>query len=481
MIYVDLLGRIVFTNRVLSELERDKVIGSSWLGYSPPEIQPAMIAALNAVVATGKPQEWETTGPGPNGTATYANRLAPVTRDGRLDGVLLVARDVTEKKQAEAQLIVSDRLASVGTLAAGVAHEINNPLTFVTANIVLATQEIQSMAAGSPALRTALEALRDASDGAERVRGIVQDLKLFSRTNEDVRTSVDVEQVLEATLRLAASELKPRARITRKYGNIPQVHASEARLGQVFLNLVINAAHAIPEGDSDRNEICVETLLDPNGRVAIRITDTGCGIPADVQKTLFTPFLSTKPVGGGAGLGLSICHRLITALGGEITFSSEVGKGSAFRVSLPIGDVVQADVSPKPVAAPTERRGRVLAIDDEPYITRLLVRALGDRHDVTCANAGAEAMARLESGERFDVVLCDLMMPQMTGMDLHAAITQLDPLQAQRTIFLTGGAFTPKGREFLDAVANRHVDKPFDVQALRGIVSAMVAAPRLDA
>jgi CheY-like chemotaxis protein len=237
------------------------------------------------------------------------------------------------------------------------------------------------------------------------------------------------------------------------------------------LNLIINAAQAIPEGRADKNEISVATMLAPDGRVVIEVGDTGSGMSPEVKNQLFTPFFTTKPVGVGTGLGLSICHRIVTSFGGTITAESEVGEGSRFRVSLIAAAERESrgrssDVMPRtPVG-----RGTVLVVDDEPAIGRLVCRVLSKDHDVSSTTSAAEALSRIVGGERYDLILCDLMMPQVTGMEFYEALMLRVPEQAKRVTFMTGGAFTLAAREFLDSINNPHLEKPFDVVALRAIV-----------
>jgi CheY-like chemotaxis protein len=246
------------------------------------------------------------------------------------------------------------------------------------------------------------------------------------------------------------------------------VHASEARLGQVFLNLIVNAAQAIPEGQADQNEIRLVTRRGEGDHVVVEVIDTGPGISPDVLPRLFTPFFTTKPVGVGTGLGLSICRRLVSAIGGEITVETEVGKGTTFRVTLP-ATVATAPAARRETAdLPAPRRGRILVVDDEEAIGRSIRRLVGRDHDVTALTQATEALQLIGSGQRFDIILCDVMMPVMTGMDLYGELERVAPDQAARVVFLTGGAFTPTARAFLDGVKNVTIEKPFDV---RGLVS----------
>jgi signal transduction histidine kinase len=346
-------------------------------------------------------------------------------------GAVAVFRDVTEQRKLQEQLMVSDRMASVGTLASGVAHEINNPLASVMANLHLAVHGIADLAArlgASTELDELREELDDAAHAAERIRNIVRDLRIFSRSERETTEPVDVQRVMESTLRMAWNELRHRARLVKTYGKVAPVEASESRLGQVFLNLVVNAAQAIPEGRTDANEIRISTRTGDDGRVIVEIADTGPGIPPNVLKQLFTPFFTTKPVGVGTGLGLSICERIVTGFGGTIEVESELGKGTVFRVALLAARSTEAQEAPEPTrSSSATRRGRILVVDDEPAIAKAVQRTLSREHEVVVLESAVTALERIRAGERFDVILCDLMMPQMTGMDLHAALLQDEP------------------------------------------------------
>jgi signal transduction histidine kinase len=380
-----------------------------------------------------------------------------------------------EQRKMQEQLLISDRMASVGTLAAGVAHEINNPLAALIANLDFAYEELAALGAASPAAEVK-GPLQDAREAADRVRMIVRDLKVFSRSgDEERRGPVDVQRVLESSLRMAWNEIRHRARLEKDYGAIPPAFGNESRLGQVFLNLLVNAAQALPEGRSEQHSIRIATRRDGDW-LTVEIRDTGSGIAPEVLPHIFDPFFTTKPAGVGTGLGLAICHRIVTGLGGTIAAESKVGEGTVFRVTLPVADEQQPRSTTVAVPIPRQpARGRVLVIDDEPMINVILRRMLGRDHEVSAATSVREALERIRSGQRFDVILCDLMMPEMTGMDLHAELSRSDPPLAARLVFMTGGAFTPVAREFLDRVSNAHVEKPFEQAKLRGLVQRLVA------
>jgi CheY-like chemotaxis protein len=359
-----------------------------------------------------------------------------------------------------------------------VAHEINNPLAYVTANLGFLADELAELVSplSDDRAREVAECPHDAQEGADRVRRIVRDLKVFSRTDDVDTVAVDLERVLDFSVSMAGNEIRHRAKLVRDYGKIPLVQGNEGRFGQVFLNLIVNAAQSIREGSLERNEIRIVTRTDPGGTARVEIHDTGVGIPSNLLKQIFVPFFTTKPIGSGTGLGLSICHSIITSMGGKITVESEVGKGTVFRVFLrPAGlEPRETPIPPSRVGAP-HLRGRILVVDDDELVAGALRRLLGREHDVTIVTSGRAALDYLASGAPVDAIVCDLMMPEVTGMDVHEELSRLSPRKAEKMIFLTGGAFTPRAREFMERVPNERVEKPFVSAALRSLIRKFVS------
>jgi len=665
-------------------------------------------------------------------------------------------------RQTQAQLVQAGRMAAVGQLAAGVGHEINNPLAYIVSNLEHASEEVELLAreladvrGAGPRLREVSQALREATHGTDRVRRIVRDLKTFSRPDDEKQGPVDLHAVLDSAVKIAMAELRPRAKLVREFGDVPRVEGNEARLAQVFLNLLINAAQALPEGRAEENEVRLVTRVAPDGMVVAEVRDTGIGISPASLARIFDPFYTTKPLGVGTGLGLSLCHAYVTAMGGSISVESEPGRGAVFRVtlkraaretealpalpvqerrgaresgsmpavqerrgaresgsmpavqapggpwerrsvpteqgtaardslstpvrapqvmpdaqergtrrdslsmpalpmqerntspgsrSMPVAqsqepapgsipsvpvdarggaaspgadatreppaaaayvasrakaDAAQLDLAatsvpsahtggpaataaptsvgaetppvsntrsgaaprsqmpiaaapglaapgvpasgvpawtqgapgtvpvdaalsssratystysmaprvapepepraparePRTVATPPESgaeavaqaqgdnpvpvRGRVLVVDDDALVSGAIRRTLSRENDVEVLVSARQALAQLSTPElRYDVVLCDLMMPEMTGMDLFDALLKVAPRVAERVVFITGGAFTPVARAFLDRMTNPRVEKPFDPEGLRKLIRSEVARVR---
>jgi signal transduction histidine kinase len=382
------------------------------------------------------------------------------------------------RSQLEQRVLLSEHMASLGTLTAGIAHELNNPLTYVLANLRFLHEDLRGLerTVPEPQLNALKELIAQAAEGAERVQTIVMDLKKFSRVDTDEEQATDVERVLDAAINMAWNEIKHRARVEKRYDSVPTVRGHEARLGQVFVNLLINAAQAIPIGRASSHTITVATYA-RGERVMVEVTDTGAGMPETVIHRIFEPFFTTKPVGIGTGLGLSICRDIVNAIGGEISVESAIGKGSTFRVSLPQArhSAVRPRVMPSLPAQADKRALRILVVDDEPNVLKALERALKG-HNVTTAQSGQAALDVLEAGPSFDLVFCDLMMADVSGMDIYGQVRRRRPGMEESFIFMTGGVFTQQATDFLASIPNPVVHKPFDLRALRKLVGQRIAA-----
>lgn len=463
---LDAHGTVELVNRPPPGMQEADVLGHPLPALAQPHDREAVAASLARVLEGGESAHVEIEGFGGSGNKrVYACTIGRVGQGPR-PGAVVVARDITQKRATENQLLSADRMASLGTLAAAVAHEINSPLASIIANLDLVEHETSTRD------WPFTPELRDARQAAERVAAIVHNLEVYSQSDvDDSRAEVDLRACLEAAIRLAGNEIRHRARLVFDYRDAPKVLANPSRLSQVFLGILVNAVQAIEPGKADSNEVRVTLRTAPDGNATVRVGDTGSGIPARIQPLLFVPFVSTRKTGESSGLSLAIAQRVVTSIGGRIEWKTEAGRGTEITISLPPAPAASPPAQGElPGLAPrAKERGRVLVVDDEPLIARAVARTLRE-HDVVTTTSGVEAFELIEHGERFDVVVCDLMMPQMTGMDLFDKLLAFAPEQAERFIFLSGGAFTVQAREFLERVKNPRMDKPFETHALRALV-----------
>lgn len=381
--------------------------------------------------------------------------------------------DITDRKGLQARVMQSDRLATLGTMAAGVAHEINNPLTYLLNNL--------SLLRGAPELQVPhlLELLDESLDGATRVRDIVRSLKTFTRPADEERVSVELQHVLDSSIRMALVAVRHRATLTKEFSPTPLILGNAFKLGQVFLNLIVNAAQAIEEGKVSANQITVRTLTSEIGEAVIEISDTGSGMSEEVRARIFEPFFTTKAEREGTGLGLYICRDIVLGFEGRLELETQLGRGTTFRVVLPAAPKgsTARDSSPQLLArtAPICTGLQILVIDDEPLIGRSLGRLLAGNH-VTTTTSGKAALRAL-SQQEFDVVFCDLMMPDMSGIDVFHALETTRRAQAERIVFMTGGAYSDSAREFLSSVPNLRLDKPIDPETVKQTLSRLSTQP----
>jgi len=393
-----------------------------------------------------------------------------------------LGRRLEELRRAQEQLIVADRRNALGRLAAGVAHEINNPLAYIDSNLRFASDAaghvdaLLATAAPNPAeARRVLSHLRpalgDALKGAEKAARIVKGLKTYSRDDGDRRHLLSVVDSLDAALEMVGHEIRQRARLERDVRETPRVFGNDVRICQVFLNLLVNAWQAIPEGAPSEHRVRVAAFTDEAGLAVVEVADSGCGIPADVQSRIFDPFFTTKPVGVGTGLGLSISHGIVSALGGSIEVESRSGAGALFRVRLPPARGDELASTALPTWTPTPgRRLRLLVVDDEPMVGAGILRALPE-HDVVAVGSGREALALLEAGQEFDRILCDVVMPEMDGAAFRSWLAALRPALLDRVTFMTGGAFTENTEAFVASLGGNYLEKPIPVDGLRRLLA----------
>lgn len=400
-----------------------------------------------------------------NGRTTwFAINAVPRIVDGRLVEVVATFHDVTASKLASDRSNQQDRLATVGTLAAGVGHEINNPLAYVIGNIEFALEELRLIAGPSPSARLVelLDVLGEAREGADKIRKIVRGLRSLAR-EDVVLQQVDPGAVVETSLSMASHEIKHKASVVVELADTPGVLADESRLTQVLVNLLVNAAQALDSSRFAENRISVRSRTADDGRVVIEVSDNGPGIPASLQRRIFDPFFTTKPVGQGTGLGLSVSRNIAATLGAELRVESEEGRGATFSIALPPFQSTSEPPGESPSKGP---RARILIVDDDVVVVNAMRRLLSREHDVVAFVDPRDALASLERGDPYDLVFCDLMMPYVTGQELFLRASAIDPSMAERFVFVTGGATDPSVSSFLAEVSNERLDKPFATPSL---------------
>ena len=405
---------------------------------------------------------------------TYLNPLRDA--DGEVTGVAALSNDVTELRQLQANAIQNDRVIALGTLAASVAHEINNPLTYLLAHaemcektLVRLEQAMGSLPAGSvEETRSLLEKLRSDLDpvrsAGERISRITRQLKTFSRSSDERREVIDVKAVIHSVLELVGKDVRASANVRLEIEHPVNVFADEARMVQVVLNLVVNAMQAVRAQKRSDGEIVLHARRHED-RVLLEVEDNGPGVPVSDREQIFDPFYSTKEPGEGTGLGLFVCRNIVRELGGDIAVDTGRHGGARFRVTLPAHDQAPAPPLPKPETLKPNpiQRAQILLVDDEPLLLRALSNTLRNAgHEVTAVDDGTAALEILLSSRAFDLVFCDVMMRGMTGMDLLRVLQERAPQRVSRIVFMSGGAYTPEARAFLDQYSEQSIDKPFD-------------------
>jgi signal transduction histidine kinase/CheY-like chemotaxis protein len=372
------------------------------------------------------------------------------------------------------------RLASLGTLGAGLAHEVTGPLSYVLGNLDLLHRLVGEARLHVPdALATELaDVLADCREGAERIRGVVGDLRTFTRRDDTAPGPIDLAEVLDFALRMAQNEIRHRARLFRRTEGAPWVVGTGSLLGQVFLTLLLDAARALPAGRADEHLIGVVVRRLGDGRVAVEVSDTGRGLPPEVLPRIFDPFFSARGPAGGRGVGLALCHHIVTSFGGEIAAESALGGGTTFKVVLREAEPQEEgleDGASSP-AARTARAPRavprLLVIDDDRVFLKWCARALRD-YDIEVAASGREGLAALAADPDRDLVLVDVMMPELTGEDVFDAVRHLHPALAERIVFITGGTFAEPLQAFLRRVPNRRVHKPFEAAVVQELLDEL--------
>ncbi len=369
---------------------------------------------------------------------------------------------------AEERLTRADRLAAMGRLAAGVAHEINNPLAALM--LTLSTMDQALVERDHPELARCLS---DARLATEHIARVVSDMKTWLHGDgQPAREAVDVAQLITESVRLTARDVSRVAKVVLAVDPLIPVWGVRVRLGQVLINLLLNASQAF-DHESERNVVRITARMEGT-RVHLEVQDTGHGIATEVLPHLFDPFFTTREGSGGSGLGLSTCERIISDHGGTLTVHSTPGEGATFSVELP-GVTASAPLVER---TPAPGKARLLLIDDDAALCRSLARLLSSRCDVTVATNGQEGLEQLTApGVSWDVVLCDLMMPVMNGLELYRRLLEVAPRIAADLVFISGGATTTETAAFLARLSNVQLQKPFETQQLFDLIEMRVKHP----
>lgn len=407
----------------------------------------------------------------------------PIVFDGR-DAMQLMISGVAEKKAILAERLRMDRLVVMGTMAATVGHEINNPLSYVHANLDFALEELDLWMSArgyhdneSHGLEEVFAGLRSALEGAERIRGVVESIQSFSALERGMPSATWIDQPLFSSVRMARGEMGPRIEIDLQLASTSPVTMSQAQLGQIFMNLLINAAHALSDAAVGEPRVVVRSYQEGDW-VWVEFEDNGPGIDEAVLPHVFEPFVTTKEASRGTGLGLAICHQIVADFGGEIRAERGEHGGCLMRLRLPaasepttqIFEVFESE-------AESERRGKVLVVDPDPTIGASLKRVLRAQHDVDVVTDVEEASRALgQALPEYDVVICDVRLRGGAGLETVQWVRRHAPRYWQRLVAMTASACSRSQRLMLDELPNPWLRKPFELANLRGIVAALVRA-----
>jgi signal transduction histidine kinase len=393
--------------------------------------------------------------------------------------VLWLGQDVTQRRLLEGQLIQADRLSALGTLAAGMAHAINNPLSYTLLNLEHVARRMRALATGHDYYAEARVRLAEAHDGADRVAKVVRQMRTLSRVRASTPGPADVRAVLENVLAMIGNEIRYRGQLLTRFDPAPRVWAREGELEQAFLGLLLYVARSRPEETSQAREIRLSLGTDRGGEALITVSDDGPPMDGEMPARLLDPFAS----GETTGLGLAMCNGIFTALGGRMDVESSVESGTIFSVVLPAAGTDAAldsqkrpSTPPSPPPEPIETRLNVLVIDDDPGVASTLGAMLEAHHDVTSVESAREGLRLLLGPDRFDIAFCDLVMPEVSGIDLYCALELNRPEATSRIVFMTGGVFTPEAERFLARVPNLRIEKPFSLARVEQLLAQAVRA-----
>ena len=448
---VDAHGTVRRANRVFADLIQTAVTaipGRPWIGLLPPQwSDPVARAIAEPTASTVEIRA---------GDRTLLLTAIPMADPG---AAVLVFEDQTDRRRLQEQLIQSEKMSAIGQLIAGVAHDLNNPL----ASVVGFSDFLAEAGGIPPSLQEPLQVIRQE---AERAATIVKNLLSFARRQEGERTPLPVRVLLDSTLALLRNQLmahKVEATLEVEPG-LPDIEVSANQIKQVFVNIINNACQAIAsDAPSGRIWITAKRVHDS---VAVSVTDSGPGMPEEIASRVFEPFFTTKPEGAGTGLGLSISQGIVKEHGGRITLETPPGGGATFTVELPLrGEAARAEAAPR--LATEAPQLSILVVDDEPHILHYMRATLESwGHTVEVASDGTYALERALAGT-FDVIICDLRMPHLSGREMYSKLARQDPRVAERIIFATGDTVRGDTLQFLEQLGRPYLRKPFTLAELR--------------
>jgi two-component system, cell cycle sensor histidine kinase and response regulator CckA len=474
--------RVIYANRAAAEVfgvDRSLLMGVDVAELFHPEDAPALAEHLERVE---------------RGEVVLPHEYRAIARDRsvlvlELSSVTLVydneptvlsfGRDVTEHKREEQRLLQADRLSALGMLASGMAHAINDPLTYVLLNLDHLSRCLPDLAGNSNSLSDIMARLTEAREGADRMATIVKRMRSFARTDETSNRVLDLRAVVESVLELVGHEVHHRGKLTTRFENVPPVLANESKVEQICLGLLLFAAQMLPDDAAEQHEVRLSLEADERQFAVLEIVCEGCHVTeADVQN-LFDPFAASDD-GRVLGFGLSVCSGLVEQLGGQIEAELLPGTGLLLRTAIPCVSLERLTETKVPSNPPSSMpplpggKARVLVVDDDPGVGRALRLMLEQEHDVKSLVNPREALQELLSDSGYDLIFCDLMMPDLSGMDIYQVLRFNRPGYEAKIVFMTGGAFTPSMRRFLDQIPNQRIEKPFNLDSLQRLVQKSV-------
>jgi len=488
---VDLKGNFTFFSDALCKqlgYSREELTGLNYQAYIPRENRKKVFEVYNTVFRTGEPRKLFTSSQiKKDGTLVYTeDSIFPMRdEDGKIIGFRGISRDITERKQREEErkqreeerkqleqkAQFASRLASVGELAAGVAHEINNPLTAVIgyAHLLLDRKDIPVD------IKRDIEVI---NEGAQRVSGIIKKLLVFARQTKPERTYVDINEIINTTLELRGYSLRnANVKIILQLDpDLPMTVADPGQLQQVFLNLIMNSEAEVKLVHGGGKLAIKTEQVGDNLRVSFK--DNGLGIAKENLERIFDPFFTTRKVGQGTGLGLSVCHGIVTEHRGRIWAESHLGKGATFIVELPIVKEKKQLELPEPVIRDARKttKAKILVVDDELMVRQFVSQILVEEgHEVELVDSAETALEEVNNKE-YQAIMLDIKMPGMSGIELYQHFQKTSPLLADRVVFITGDVMGTSTMNFLSKTKAPYVIKPFDASQLKAEINRILAS-----